>query len=55
MFREMHYMDYGLRAMDLSEKIAKRRRQSLDATSKPSLRARMAWMLFALAVVTESS
>jgi hypothetical protein len=55
MFREVHYIDHGLRAMDLAEKMAERRRQSLAATSKPSPRARMARMLFALAVVTESS
>jgi hypothetical protein len=48
-------MDHGSRAMDLAEKMAERRRQSLAATSKPSPRARMSRMLFALAVATESS
>jgi hypothetical protein len=55
MFREMHHMDHGSRAMDLAEKMAERRRQSLGATSKPFPRARMSRMLFALAVATESS
>jgi hypothetical protein len=48
MFREMHYMDRTSREMDLAEKMAERRRQSLAAGSKPSRRARMARMLFAL-------
>ena len=48
MFREMHYMDRTTREMDLAEKMAERRRQSL-AASKPSHKARMARMLFALA------
>ena len=49
MFREMHYMDRTSREMDLAEKMAERRRQSLAAASKPSRKARMAGMLFALA------
>jgi hypothetical protein len=48
MFREMHYMDRTSREMDLAEKMTERRRQSL-AASKPSRKARMARMLFALA------
>jgi hypothetical protein len=48
MFREMHYMDRTSREMDLAEKMAERRRQSL-AASKPSRKARMARMLIALA------
>jgi hypothetical protein len=48
MFREMHYMDGTSREMDLAEKMAERRRQSLAAASKPSRKARMARMLFAL-------
>jgi hypothetical protein len=54
MFREMHHMDRNLRAMDLAERMAERRRQSLDATRKPSLKGRLAW-IFALATATESS
>jgi hypothetical protein len=49
MFREMHYMDRTTREMDLAEKMAERRRQSLAAASKPSRKARMARILFALA------
>src|SRR5215204_6364247 len=45
MFREMHHMDRTSRAMDLVEKMADRRRQSLAATSRPPLKARMARML----------
>jgi len=48
MFREMHYMDRTSREMDLAEKMAERRKQSLAAAGKPSRRARMARMLFAL-------
>ena len=55
MFREMHYMDRNLRALDLAEKMAERRRQSLVATSKPSRGSRMTRMLFALAGTTENS
>jgi len=55
MFREMHHMDRNSRAMDLAEKMAERRRQSLAATSRPSLKARMARMLSALTVAAESS
>ena len=55
MFREMHYMDRGLRTLDLAEKIAERRRQSLAASSKPSRGSRMTRMLFALAVTTENA
>ena len=55
MFREMHQMDRSFRAMDLAEKMAERRRQSLAATSKSSRRARLTRMLFAPAVVTGSS
>jgi hypothetical protein len=52
MFGEMHYMDSNFRAMDLAEKMAERRRQSLVSTGKPSRRARLARMLFALAAST---
>jgi hypothetical protein len=55
MFREMHHADRNFRAMDLAEKVAQRRRQSLTATSKPSRRARLARMLFAVAVTTGSA
>ena len=55
MFREMHHMGCNSRAMDLAEKMAERRRQSLAATSRPSLKARMARMLSALTVVAECS
>ena len=55
MFREMHYMDYNSKAMDLAEKMAERRRQSMAATSKPSLKARLARMLVALAIASEGS
>jgi len=54
MFREMHYADRNTRAMDLAEKMAERRRQSLAATSEPSHRARLTRMLFAVAVTTGS-
>jgi hypothetical protein len=54
MFSEMQYMDRNLRAMDLAEKMAERRRQALAATSKPSLRARMARIFSALPAATES-
>jgi hypothetical protein len=54
MFSEMRYMDRNLRAMDLAEKMAERRRQALAATSKPSLRARMARIFSALPAATES-
>ena len=53
MFREMQYVDRDLRALDLAEKMAERRRQALAATSKPSLGARMAQMLFAPTVAAE--
>ena len=49
MFREMHYMARRSRALDLAERMAERRTQSLAASSKPSRRARMARMLLALA------
>ena len=48
MFREMHHMDRTSREMDLAEKAAERRRQSLAAASEPSGKGRMARMLFAL-------
>ena len=54
MFREMHYMDRNFMAMDLAEKMAERRRQSLATTSKPSRRARLTRMLFAPVVATGS-
>jgi hypothetical protein len=55
MFSEMHYTDRSFRAMDLAEKMAERRRQSLAAASKPSRGGRMARMLFALAAATENT
>ena len=54
MFKEMHYADRNFRAMDLADKMAERRRQSLAATSKPSRRARLTRMLFAVAVAIGS-
>jgi hypothetical protein len=54
MFREMHYMDRSMREMDLAEKMAERRRQSLATTGKSSRRARMAWRLFAFAATAGS-
>ena len=54
MFREIQYMDRSLREQDLAEKMAERRRQALAATSKPSLRARMARRISALPAATES-
>jgi hypothetical protein len=50
MFKEVHYMDHNFRAMELAEKLAERRRQSLAASSAPSGRYRMARSIFALAV-----
>ena len=49
MFMEMRYMDRSMRAMDLAEEMAERRRQSLATASKLSRGTRMARMLFALA------
>ena len=49
MFREMHYMDRSMREMDLAEKMAERRRQSLATASKRSRGTRMARRLFAFA------
>lgn len=54
MIREMHHMDRSMRVIDLAEKMAERRRQALAATSKPSLRARMARIFSALPAATES-
>jgi hypothetical protein len=54
MFREMHHADRNFRAMDIAEKMAERRRQSLATTGKSSLRARLTRMLFAVAVSTGS-
>jgi hypothetical protein len=51
MIREMHYTDRSFRAMDLAEKMAERRRQSIVAASKTSRVGRMARMLFAPPVV----
>jgi hypothetical protein len=50
MFKEMHYMDRSFRAMDLAEKMAERRAQSLAGTRKPSFIVRMARTLFAPAM-----
>ncbi len=55
MFREMHHADSAFRAMDLMEKIAERRRQSLATTSKPAGRAGLMRTLFMVAVATEST
>jgi hypothetical protein len=52
MFREMNHVDHSFRAMDLAEKMAERRGQSLAAASKHSRVGRMARMLFALPVGT---
>ncbi len=38
---------------ELAERMGERRRQALTASRKPSLRARMAHRLFALAVTTD--
>jgi hypothetical protein len=54
MFKEMHHADHIVRAMDLAEKMAERRRQSLATTGKSSLRARLTRMLFAVGVSTGS-
>ena len=53
MFREMHHMDRGVRARDLAEKMAQRRRQSLAVTSRFSSGTQLGRMLFALAVATD--
>ena len=50
MFREVHFIDHNLRAMELAETMAQRRRQSLAASSTPSGRYRMAQRLFALVI-----
>ena len=42
-------MDRGVRARDLAEKMAQRRRQSQAATSRFSSRTQLGRMLFALA------
>jgi len=55
MFREVQHMDSSFRAMDLAEKMAKRRNQALAATRKPSPIARIARMLFAPAMTAEGS
>jgi hypothetical protein len=49
MFREMHYMDRNMRAMDLAEKMAERRRQSLHVASRASRKTPMVRRLFAFA------
>jgi len=51
MFTELHlHTDRDFRKLDLAEKMAERRKHSLAATRRSSLRARMARMLFAHAV-----
>ena len=45
--------DREIRERELAELMAERRRQALAAASRPSLRARMARRLFALAVVLD--
>ncbi len=55
------YADYNLYALqdreirerELAERMAERRRQALATSQGPSLRARMARRLFALAVATD--
>jgi hypothetical protein len=54
MFREMHHMEPGSRAMDLAERMAERRSHSLAATSRFFSRARLRRMLSALAMATNS-
>ena len=54
MFREMHYMDRNMRAMDLAEKMAQRRRQSLSAASRDSRKTPMVRRLFPFAVAAGS-
>ena len=45
--------DREIRERELAELMAERRRQALAAAGRPSLRARMARRLFALAVVLD--
>ena len=45
--------DRILREQDLAERMAERRKQNLAAARRPSLRARLARRLFALAVAAE--
>ncbi len=47
------YRFYEIRERELAERMAERRRQALAAAHRPSLRARMARRLFALAVAAE--
>ncbi len=55
MYTDRFYMmeDRVLREQDLAERMAERRRQTLLAARRPSLRARMARRLFSLAVAAE--
>ena len=56
MYADYHFyalQDREIREQELTERMAERRRQVLAADRGPSLRARMARRLFALAVATE--
>ena len=55
MYTERFYLmeDRVLREQCLAERMAERRKQKLAAAHRPSLRARMARRLFALAVAAE--
>ena len=56
MFTELYnHTDHDFMRLDLAEKMAERRRQSLTTTRNPSRRARTARTLFAPAVATGSS
>ncbi len=55
MYNEFHAaQDRTLRQQDLSERMAERRKHQLAAADRPSLRARVARRLFALAVAADS-
>ena len=54
MFTELHYhTNREIRELDLAQKMAERRNDSLAAMRRPSLRTRMARIVFALAGTTQ--
>jgi hypothetical protein len=56
MFTELHYhTNHEIRQLNLAEKMAERRNDSLAPTSRLSLGARIARLLFTPAVAAESS
>jgi hypothetical protein len=56
MFMELHHhTNREIRELDLAEKMAERRNDSLAATRRSSLRARIARLLFTPAVAAEGS